>query len=69
MPCVSTCVFWRSPSRPSPLWELPAQRRMPPRPCRPETPSILSEEPQAPREEKFEGPDEVLDVPSFLRDQ
>jgi len=36
---------------------------------RPETPSILSEEPQAPREEKFEGPDEVLDVPSFLRDQ
>jgi cell division GTPase FtsZ len=36
---------------------------------RPETPAILSDEPTAPREEKFEGTDEVLDVPSFLRDQ
>ena len=36
---------------------------------RPETPSILSDEPAAPREEKFEGTDEDLDVPSFLRDQ
>jgi cell division protein FtsZ len=36
---------------------------------RAETPSILSDEPAAPREEKFEGTDEVLDVPSFLRDQ
>jgi cell division protein FtsZ len=36
---------------------------------RAETPSILSDEPAAPREEKFEGTEEVLDVPSFLRDQ
>src|SRR5712671_3591536 len=28
-----------------------------------ETPSILSEEPLAPREEKFEGTDDILDVP------
>jgi cell division protein FtsZ len=34
-----------------------------------ETPSILSDEPIAPREEKFEGGDEILDVPSFLRDE
>jgi cell division protein FtsZ len=35
-----------------------------------EAPSILSEEPIAPRsgEESFEGADEVLDVPSFLRE-
>ena len=36
---------------------------------RAETPSILSEEPLAPREEKFEGSEEILDVPSFLRDE
>ncbi len=37
---------------------------------RPEAPSILSDEPAAgPRDEKFEGTEEVLDVPSFLRDQ
>jgi cell division protein FtsZ len=34
-----------------------------------ETPSRMSEEPIAPREEKFEGTEEVLDVPSFLRDE
>jgi cell division protein FtsZ len=36
---------------------------------RAETPSILSEEPLAPREEKFESSEEILDVPSFLRDE
>jgi cell division protein FtsZ len=36
---------------------------------RTETPSILSEEPLAPREEKFEGTEDILDVPSFLRDE
>jgi cell division protein FtsZ len=36
---------------------------------RAEAPSILSEEPVAPREEKFEGAEDVLDVPSFLRDE
>ena len=36
---------------------------------RAETPSILSEERAAPREEKFEGGEDVLDVPSFLRDE
>src|SRR5437667_8907954 len=36
---------------------------------RAETPSILSEEPISPREERLEGTEEVLDVPSFLRDE
>jgi cell division protein FtsZ len=36
---------------------------------RAETPSILNEEPVAPREEKFEATEDALDVPSFLRDQ
>ena len=36
---------------------------------RPETPSIISDEPLAPREERFEGSEDVLDVPSFLRDE
>ncbi len=36
---------------------------------RAETPSILSDEPTPPREEKFEGTEDVLDVPSFLRDE
>jgi cell division protein FtsZ len=36
---------------------------------RAETPSIISEEPVAPREEKFEGSEDILDVPSFLRDE
>ena len=36
---------------------------------RAETPSILSDQPITPREERFEGTDEVLDVPSFLRDE
>ena len=36
---------------------------------RAETPSILTDEPTAPREEKFEGTEDVLDVPSFLRDE
>jgi cell division protein FtsZ len=36
---------------------------------RAETPSILSEEPLAPREERFESSEEILDVPSFLRDE
>ena len=31
--------------------------------------SGLSEERAAPREEKFEGGEDVLDVPSFLRDE
>ena len=34
-----------------------------------ETPSILSDEPITPREERFEVTDDVLDVPSFLRDE
>jgi hypothetical protein len=35
-----------------------------------ETPSLLSDEPLRPArgEETFEGSDEVLDVPSFLRE-
>jgi cell division protein FtsZ len=33
------------------------------------TPSILSEQPITPREERFEGTEDVLDVPSFLRDE
>jgi len=36
---------------------------------RAETPSILSEQPITPREERFEGTEDVLDVPSFLRDE
>ena len=36
---------------------------------RAETPSILSDQPITPREERFEGSEEVLDVPSFLRDE
>jgi cell division protein FtsZ len=36
---------------------------------RPETPSIISEDRIAPREEKFEGTEDILDVPSFLRDE
>src|SRR6266498_1563324 len=36
---------------------------------RAETPSILTDEPTAPREEKFEGTEDVLDVPSFLREE
>ena len=35
---------------------------------RAEAPSILSDEPIAPREERFEGAEDVLDVPSFLKD-
>src|SRR6266498_3732675 len=35
---------------------------------RAETPSIL-EEPLAPREERLEGTEDILDVPSFLRDE
>ncbi len=34
-----------------------------------ETPSILSDQPITPREERFEGTEDVLDVPSFLRDE
>ncbi len=36
---------------------------------RAETPSILSDQPITPREERFEGTEDVLDVPSFLRDE
>ena len=36
---------------------------------RAETPAILSDRPVAPREERFEGTEDVLDVPSFLRDE
>ena len=36
---------------------------------RAETPSIISEQPIAPREEKFESAEDILDVPSFLRDE
>src|SRR5690242_4406881 len=36
---------------------------------RAETPTILSDRPVAPREERFEGTEDVLDVPSFLRDE
>jgi cell division protein FtsZ len=36
---------------------------------RAETPSILSDQPVTPREERFEGTEDVLDVPSFLRDE
>src|SRR3954449_5633955 len=36
---------------------------------RAETPAILSEQPITPREERFEGTEDVLDVPSFLRDE
>jgi cell division protein FtsZ len=36
---------------------------------RAETPSLLSDQPITPREERFEGSEEVLDVPSFLRDE
>jgi cell division protein FtsZ len=36
---------------------------------RAETPTILSDRPVTPREERFEGTEDVLDVPSFLRDE
>jgi cell division protein FtsZ len=36
---------------------------------RAETPSILGDQPVTPREEKFENAEDVLDVPSFLRDE
>jgi cell division protein FtsZ len=36
---------------------------------RSETPSILSDQPVTPREERFESSEDVLDVPSFLRDE
>jgi cell division protein FtsZ len=36
---------------------------------RAETPSILSDQPITPREERFESSEDVLDVPSFLRDE
>ncbi len=36
---------------------------------RAETPSILSEEPVLPREQRLEGTEDILDVPSFLRDE
>jgi cell division protein FtsZ len=36
---------------------------------RAETPSIMSDQPITPREERFEGTEDVLDVPSFLRDE
>jgi len=36
---------------------------------RAETPSILSDQPITPREERFESAEDVLDVPSFLRDE
>jgi len=36
---------------------------------RAETPSLLSEEPATARRERFETSEDVLDVPSFLRDE
>ena len=36
---------------------------------RAETPSIIGEEPITPREQKFERSEDILDVPSFLRDE
>jgi cell division protein FtsZ len=36
---------------------------------RAETPSILSDQPVTPRPERFESSEDVLDVPSFLRDE
>jgi cell division protein FtsZ len=36
---------------------------------RAETPSIISDQPITPREEKFERSEDILDVPSFLRDE
>ena len=36
---------------------------------RAETPSLLSDETPTPREERFESREDVLDVPSFLRDE